>query len=335
MLGGLERVHNELKSVSVPLHILHPPQDVFDQSKQPFPNVLAEFLEDYHPSVVVCDTCVLRHARRWNESPVLLQALDAKHIPLYQVDAHNVVPVWYASPKREVGARTLRPKLHKLVDECLQNRDYKKGSIPEFVGNTKPEVNHALTNDEIDKDFDYELHRKFLNWDDSVKEAVISNEPGTAGGMEKFEEFCRTGLRQFSILRNNPNREDVCSGLSPWINHGHLSFATLLRHLKSQNCDAEGKASFVEEGFVRRELSDNFLWYAPDTYDKLEAGAQWAQDSLELHSSDPREYLYSLDEFESGKTHDDLWNAAQIQLVSPSPSRRFALISNLSLTIIP
>ena len=27
------------------------------------------------------------------------------------VDAHNVVPVWAASPKQEVGARTLRKKI--------------------------------------------------------------------------------------------------------------------------------------------------------------------------------------------------------------------------------
>jgi deoxyribodipyrimidine photo-lyase len=88
-----------------------------------------------------------------------------------------------------------------------------------------------------------------------------------------------------------------------------------MRFLRKHNRDAEGKASFVEEGFVRRELSDNFLWYAPDTYDTIQAGAQWAQDSLELHRNDPREYIYMLSELESGRTHDDLWNAAQLQMI--------------------
>jgi deoxyribodipyrimidine photo-lyase len=317
LLGGLEFVHDELKEKNVPFHIIH---NSYDKQHQQHPNVLENFLNEYNPSVVVCDTNVLRHVRRWNESPAVKNALDTINVPLYQVDAHNVVPVWYASPKREVGARTLRPKLHKLVDECLQNKDYKNGSIPTFVGNEHLKNFKEDTN----IDFDYQLHEQFLDWDDSVKDVLTKDQkPGTAGGKKQFDDFCNMGLRHFSMLRNDPNNDQISSSLSPWLNHGHLSFATCLRYLKTHNRDAEGKASFIEEGFVRRELSDNFLWYAPDTYDTLEAGAQWAQDSLELHTSDPREYIYKLDEFESGKTHDDLWNAAQIQVMNTGKMHGF------------
>lgn len=41
-------------------------------------------------------------------------------VPFHEVDAHNVVPVWVASAKREVGARTLRPKIHKHLPEYLR-----------------------------------------------------------------------------------------------------------------------------------------------------------------------------------------------------------------------
>jgi len=34
-----------------------------------------------------------------------------------------------------------------------------------------------------------------------------------------------------------------------------------------------------------------------------------------LHRNDPREYIYNLSEFEQGRTHDDLWNAAQLQMI--------------------
>jgi len=96
--------------------------------------------------------------------------------------------------------------------------------------------------------------------------------PGTDGGMAKFKDFCQTGLKRFSMSRNDPNDDRVCSGMAPWFNYGHVSFASCMCYLRNEhNRDAEGKASFVEEGFVRRELSDNFLWYAPDTYDSLEA----------------------------------------------------------------
>ena len=39
---------------------------------------------------------------------------------MHEVDAHNVVPVWEASDKRETGARTIRPKIHKKLPEFLQ-----------------------------------------------------------------------------------------------------------------------------------------------------------------------------------------------------------------------
>jgi len=44
---------------------------------------------------------------------------------------------------------------------------------------------------------------------------------------------------------------------------------------------------------------------------------------LNLHSSDPREHTYVLDEFEFGKTRDDLWNAAQIQMVKTGKMHGF------------
>eukprot|EP00532_Pseudo-nitzschia_australis_P015778 CAMPEP_0168265046 /NCGR_PEP_ID=MMETSP0141_2-20121125/11525_1 /TAXON_ID=44445 /ORGANISM="Pseudo-nitzschia australis, Strain 10249 10 AB" /LENGTH=665 /DNA_ID=CAMNT_0008204479 /DNA_START=441 /DNA_END=2438 /DNA_ORIENTATION=+ len=315
LLGGLECVQGELREKNVPFDIIHYYYDNESEisNENEKPHILEEFLGKHNPSVLVCDTSVLRNPRRWNESPALRFCLDAMGVPLYQVDAHNVVPIWYASPKREVGARTLRSKLHKLVDECLQKKDFKKGLIPDFVGNEHIEISKVVQK-ELSEGFNYDSHVQFLKWDDSVK-SVLKEKPGTDAGIQKFEDFTRIGLRHFSMLRNDPNNEEVSSSLSPWFNHGHLSFATCMRRLVTHNRDAEGKASFIEEGFVRRELSDNFLWYAPDTYDTLEAGAQWAQDSLELHRHDPREYIYNLREFESGKTHDDLWNAAQLQVV--------------------
>jgi deoxyribodipyrimidine photo-lyase len=35
-----------------------------------------------------------------------------------------------------------------------------------------------------------------------------------------------------------------------------------------------------------------------------------------MHRQDKREYLYTLEEFETAKTHDDLWNAAQIEMTT-------------------
>ncbi len=41
----------------------------------------------------------------------------------------------------------------------------------------------------------------------------------------------------------------------------------------------------------------------------------WALKTLREHSSDPRSHVYSLEDFEAANTHDEVWNAAQRQLV--------------------
>ncbi|OWK35125.1 deoxyribodipyrimidine photolyase [Fimbriiglobus ruber] len=43
---------------------------------------------------------------------------------------------------------------------------------------------------------------------------------------------------------------------------------------------------------------------------------EWAKASLAKHARDRRPFLYTLEQFESADTHDDLWNAAQRELVA-------------------
>jgi deoxyribodipyrimidine photo-lyase len=49
-----------------------------------------------------------------------VQVAENLSIPFHEVDAHNVVPCWEASDKREYGARTIRPKIHRNLPEFLQ-----------------------------------------------------------------------------------------------------------------------------------------------------------------------------------------------------------------------
>lgn len=84
-----------------------------------------------------------------------------------------------------------------------------------------------------------------------------------------------------------------------------------VRKYKSQY--KEGVEAFLEEAIVRRELSDNFCFFNKN-YDSLKGCADWAQNTLNDHRKDKREWVYSVQELEESKTHDDLWNSAQIQL---------------------
>jgi deoxyribodipyrimidine photo-lyase len=51
-------------------------------------------------------------------------------------------------------------------------------------------------------------------------------------------------------------------------------------------------------------------------YRSLDAASDWARETLQKHSSDPREHLYTFEQLEQAQTHDSAWNAAQSQMTS-------------------
>ncbi|CAB9513453.1 Deoxyribodipyrimidine photo-lyase [Seminavis robusta] len=300
LIGGMEQVHKELEEEKVPLHIVVP------ESRDAVGPAIDKIAADYKAKCIVCDFSPLRHFRQWNELQTV-PLLDKRKIPFFQVDAHNVVPCWLASPKREVGARTLRSKINKLVHDFMDD-------FPAFAGNDH------LSQEQVDKlqldPFDRPAYERYLQLDDSVPECDWAAEPGFKGGMKKYQFFVeKGGLKQFADKRNDPTLPNICSDLSPWLNYGHVGFQTILMKVKKINKYATGTASFVEEGLIRKELSDNYVYYTPHEYDSLDAAAGWAKETLETHTADEREYLYTLQEFEEGRTHDALWNAAQLQVV--------------------
>lgn len=65
---------------------------------------------------------------------------------------------------------------------------------------------------------------------------------------------------------------------------------------------------------VRRELADNFCFYNGH-HDDFSGVPAWGRATLDSHRKDRRPHVYSLEEFESGKTHDVLWNAAQLEMI--------------------
>ena len=297
LLGGLECVYNELKVWNVPLDVVLP-----DQGTELVGETVLQTLKEHSCRVIVTDMAPLRHHRQWTEQQAAPLLEDAQ-IPFVQVDAHNVVPVWITSTKREYAARTIRPKIHKHYNQYLQK----------FPKIGKDVVLEHQNNSTLPK-FKLTLFQDFMQMDSSVP-ALQWAQPGTEAGLQKAQFFFDNGLAKFDQLRNNPNELHVISNLSPWINHGHVSFQRLALAVKKLNKYPQGTAAFVEEGVVRRELSDNYVYYAPDDYDQLSAAADWAQETLRVHANDPREYVYTLSQFEQGETHDDLWNAAQLQAV--------------------
>ena len=76
--------------------------------------------------------------------------------------------------------------------------------------------------------------------------------------------------------------------------------------------------AFLDELIVRRELARNLVWHNPH-YDSLRVlespagGGHWALGTLQDHSMDRRQQLYSFAQLEAGQTGDRYWNAAQVR----------------------
>ena len=62
------------------------------------------------------------------------------------------------------------------------------------------------------------------------------------------------------------------------------------------------------------ELAVLFVRHEPN-YDNWECAAPWARKTLLEHAGDERPHRYSLEQLERGETHDELWNAAQREML--------------------
>jgi len=264
---------------------------------------LSKLVDDLNASAVFTDFSPLKLPRLWRDN--LAKELS---VPLFEVDARNIVPCFLASDKLEFGARTIRPKIHKL--------------LPEFFDNF-PTLKSVLTKLDQSKFYDnFDLLEVLnsLNIDRSVK-PVDTFLPGEKQAKKVLSEFISHKLVSYDSDRNDPNK-DAISNLSPYLHFGQISSQRCVLDVEHSDLPENFKEVFIEEIVVRRELADNFCNYCPD-YDSIDCAWDWAKKSLNEHLHDKREYLYDYDDFEKALTHDPLWNAAQKEMVKTGKMHGF------------
>lgn len=137
---------------------------------------------------------------------------------------------------------------------------------------------------------------------------------GPDGAQRTLEEFVSNRIGKYGDDRNDPNK-DVASNLSPYLHFGQISMQRAALFVKREKKGGSSVDSFLEEAIVRRELADNFCFYNP-RYDDLSSCYEWARETLRVHAADPRSVIYSQHELEAARTHDELWNAAQLQMTT-------------------
>ena len=252
--------------------------------------VIPQFIQEYKVGGLITDYNPLKVFKK------RVKVVNEKiSIPFFQVDAHNIIPVWELSDKKEYAAYTIRPKIKKIIDKYLVN-------IPELI-------RHPIDSDSK-TNINWKIALSELKIDRSVKK-VDWIVPGEDSARQRLE-ILKKSLKGYSVLRNDPTKNNL-SNLSPYFHYGQLSTQRVAFEIKNSNLPVEDKDSFLEEMIVRRELSDNFCEYEPN-YDQFDGFHAWAQKTLNEHRNDEREYLYPYEQFEEATTHDSLWNAAQMEM---------------------
>lgn len=169
-----------------------------------------------------------------------------------------------------------------------------------------------------------------LDIDHDVKPAAFDGGEETA--LEVLNSFLQNGFERYADDRNHPDT-DSSSGLSPYLHFGNISAHTIFNAIVDQegwtladlaekpNGSRDGwwgmsdyAEGFLDELITWRELGYNMCSHQKN-YDKFESLPDWAKTTIEEHASDERPFVYSLEEFEHAQTHDEVWNAAQRQLV--------------------
>ncbi len=229
---------------------------------------------------------------------------EKAEVPVFAVDSNGIIPM-SVFEKEEYAAYTIRPKIKRVLDRYFV--PFEEAEI-----RTKdPDINPDCPDTVFSADEIANLVSK-CDVDHSVAPSPIYK-GGTANARIRLAKFVDEILPHYHETRNKCEK-DGSSRLSAYLHFGFISSLEAALATKEADAPEEAKEAFLEELIVRRELSFNFTRFNPK-YDSLESLPDWARETMREHVDDKREYIYSLEELEAGETHDELWNAAQREMV--------------------
>lgn len=191
LVKGLQEIEEECQKLNITFHLF------YGNGGEEVP----KFVKQHNLGAVVCDLSPLRVPMQWVEN---LKKETPKDVPVIQVDAHNIVPVWIASEKQEYAARTIR---NKIV-----------GKLDKYLTKFPPVVKHPIDSKlkSVTKN-DWENCWKHVQVDDlnDIDWAVA----GYKGGINQLDTFINKRLKNYGSKRNDP-LQNVQSDLSPWYHFG-------------------------------------------------------------------------------------------------------------------
>ncbi len=285
---GLPDIEADLAERNISFIVRRPPE-----------NSLDTLLEEVDAALLIGDENPCREPERWRQ--VIAGRLK---IPFWTVDADVVVPS-RLFPKAQYAAYVLRPKLLKLLPEYLHPLE-------------NPTAQQAWKRPKNFESFPpaEDITQGWKQLDRGVR-PVESFAGGAHAARKRLAHFVERILPDYERTRNQP-AVDGTSRMSPYLHFGHIGpmeIALAVNAAVEKNpLLASARDSYFNELIVWRELAVNFVQHVPH-YDSIECAEPWAAQSLAEHAGDRREWNYTLDQLERGETHDELWNAAHLQMV--------------------
>ena len=258
-----------------------------------------KFFADVDAVMVIGDENPMREPEKWR-----VKMAEELRVPFWTVDADVIVPSKLLE-KAQFSAAVARPRLYRALPEFLVPYTNPNAGV-------KWKRPPGLHVDDVRAD----MTRDWKDFDCSVK-PVEAWTGGHHAAVKRLHAFVATMLANYDRDRNHPEI-DGTSKMSPYLHFGHIGPQTIALavaaaakqhpHMKAE------RESYFNELIVWRELSVNFVRYQPE-YDSPACADKWARETIAEHDRDQREMLYKLPQLENAQTYDELWNAAQIQMV--------------------
>lgn len=259
-------------------------------------NSLEAFLEEVGAALLIGDENPCREPERWRN--VLARRLK---LPYWTVDADVVVP-------SAVFGRSFflfhhfRPRLEAALPQYLKPLQNHKPQHP-----WKPAK--SISYYPVDQD----ITAGFRQLDRTIG-PVDTFTGGTHAALKHLRHFVDRALAHYESDRNHPEKQGT-SRLSPYLHFGHISPLTIaLAVQRAHKIPSEARRRYLDQVIGWRALSILFVRHNPH-YDSWECAEPWARKTLLEHARDDRPHRYTLKQLERAETGDDLWNAAQRQMV--------------------
>jgi deoxyribodipyrimidine photo-lyase len=262
-------------------------------------NSLEKFLEEVDAAMLIGDENPCREPERRRK--VLARRLK---LPYWTVDADVVVPSAVFG-RDYFLLQHMRPHLKEALPRFLLATHSPKPQHPWHKA--KSLVASSLRND---------ITAGFNDLDRTIQ-PVDTFTGGTHAALKHLKDFVSNGLKDYVDKCNHPEMKGT-SRLSPYLHFGNIGPITIAlaveNALAQRHISQAARDRFLDQVIAWRELSVLFVKYN-DNYDNWECAEPWAHKTLVEHAGDARSRRYTFEQLERAETHDDLWNAAQREMI--------------------